>query len=51
MIAPLQAQINAIRAAQPATTTVQYPQLTVTPTYLATGAYTISKNTTDPTNS
>lgn len=34
MIAPLQAQINAVRAAQPATVTVQYPQLEVTPAYL-----------------
>lgn len=38
MIAPLQAQINAVKAAQPSTTTVQYPQLTVIPNYVA-GAY------------
>lgn len=38
MIAPLQAQINAVKAAQPSTTTVQYPQLTVVPNYV-TGLY------------
>lgn len=41
MIAPLQAQINAIRAAQPATTVVQYPQLEVVPAYL--NGYSITK--------
>lgn len=35
MIAPLQAQINAVKAAQPSTTTVQYPQLTVIPNYVS----------------
>lgn len=38
MIAPLQNQINAVRAAQPSTTTVNYPQLTVVPNYV-TGLY------------
>lgn len=49
MIAPLQAQINAIRAAQPATTVVQYPQLEVVPTYLLNG-YLNRYNTTTPTS-
>ena len=49
MIAPLQAQINAIRAAQPATTVVQYPQLEVVPTYLLNG-YMNRFNTTTPTS-
>lgn len=35
MIAPLQAQINAVRANQPSTTTVNYPQLTVVPNYVS----------------
>lgn len=35
MLAPLQAQINAVKAAQPSTTTVQYPQLTVVPNYVS----------------
>lgn len=39
MISPLQNQINAIKAAQPSTTTVQYPQLTVVPSYLTSGYY------------
>lgn len=39
MIAPLQEQINAVKAAQPSTTTVQYPQLTVVPNYVAAYGY------------
>lgn len=34
---PIIAQLNAIKAAQPATTTVQYPQLTAVPNYVAYG--------------
>ena len=48
MIAPLQAQINAIRAAQPATTVVQYPQLEVVPTYLLNGY--LNRYNTTPTS-
>lgn len=37
MIAPIKAELAAVKAAQPATTTVQYPQLTVVPNYLTYG--------------
>lgn len=37
-LAPIISQLNAIKAAQPATTTVQYPQLTIFPSYLNTAA-------------
>ena len=37
MLAPIQQEVNAIRAAQPATATIQYPQLTAVPSYIAQG--------------
>lgn len=37
-LAPIYNQLSAIKSAQPATTTVQYPQLTVFPSYLTTAA-------------
>lgn len=39
MLAPIQAEVAAIKAAQPATTTVQYPNLTAVPSYIANGLY------------
>lgn len=37
MLAPIQEELNKIRSAQPATATIQYPQLTAVPSYLANG--------------
>ena len=37
MLAPIQKEISEIKAAQPATTTVQYPQLTAIPSYYLYG--------------
>lgn len=39
MIAPIQSQLAQIKAAQPATTTVQYPQLTAIPTAMLNAGY------------
>lgn len=39
-LAPIYNQLNAIKSAQPATTTIQYPQLTVVPNYLGNTSYT-----------
>lgn len=36
-LAPIYNQLNAIKSSQPATTTVQYPQLTAVPNYVAYG--------------
>lgn len=39
LVAPIQKDVNDIKAAQPSTTVVQYPNLTAIPTYLANGLY------------
>ena len=37
MLAPIQKEVSEIKAAQPSTTTVQYPQLTAVPSYMLYG--------------